>query len=339
MPTLRKPRQAVLGKGLPDRRIGNELPHRGADARIVVECSHANADRFRVARVRAEDRGSASSAKPLLAAGFRPPDAQRLLPADDLERSGSGVRLCGCRSTASPLTPLAVAVAGPDKRRRDFISNCTAVTSTGERELHAVTISHRVTCGRRAADGPPGYFDGQGDLQVNGQFVDWGAYSAGHAYTLALPLSGTVNLAVFNGYATGVKEPGWYADNVGALGARCGSGEPNGRAAKAPPFRVHVYWRFSFGPIAINSRDQSPRREIGGGRARLGFQSRFDLGDGRTDPGAHPVLVPPLARRRFVRLDFEQHRPLSGLVAGRAAARGGLRVTCVRASHRRLSLA
>lgn len=54
-----------------------------------------------------------------------------------------------------------------------------------------------------------------GDVQVNGQFVDWGAYSPQHAYSLTMPLSGTVNLAVFDGDAT--KDAAWYADNSGSL--------------------------------------------------------------------------------------------------------------------------
>ena len=68
-----------------------------------------------------------------------------------------------------------------------------------------------------------GYDDGQyvlgegfGDVQVNGQFVDWGAYSPQHTYSLTTALdAGTVNLAVFDGDAA--KEAGWYADNSGSL--------------------------------------------------------------------------------------------------------------------------
>jgi hypothetical protein len=56
-----------------------------------------------------------------------------------------------------------------------------------------------------------------GDLMVGGQFVDWGAYSANHAYsyTAALP-SGSLNLAVFDGQS-GVPVPSWYGDNSGSL--------------------------------------------------------------------------------------------------------------------------
>ncbi len=58
----------------------------------------------------------------------------------------------------------------------------------------------------------------QGDLQINGQFVDWGAYSPYHAYTLAMSLSGTVNLGVFDGdWTTNTKNSAWYTDNVGSL--------------------------------------------------------------------------------------------------------------------------
>jgi hypothetical protein len=65
----------------------------------------------------------------------------------------------------------------------------------------------------------PGYDLGPnfGDLQVGGQFVDWGAYNGGHAYsyTAALP-GGSLNLAVFDGQ-NGTPEPSWYGDNSGSL--------------------------------------------------------------------------------------------------------------------------
>jgi hypothetical protein len=60
---------------------------------------------------------------------------------------------------------------------------------------------------------------GFGDVQVNGGFVGWGAYSDTHAYSyLATGLSGTVNLAVFDGDSTtNTKDAGWYGDNSGSL--------------------------------------------------------------------------------------------------------------------------
>ncbi len=60
--------------------------------------------------------------------------------------------------------------------------------------------------------------EGFGDVQVNDAFVNWGAYTDTHAYTLAMPLSGTVNLGVFDGNSnTNTKDLGWYGDNVGSL--------------------------------------------------------------------------------------------------------------------------
>ena len=61
--------------------------------------------------------------------------------------------------------------------------------------------------------------EGFGDVQVNGNFVNWGAYSASHAYSLSTTLSGPVNLAVFDGYSdTNIKGPAdWYGDNFGSL--------------------------------------------------------------------------------------------------------------------------
>jgi hypothetical protein len=60
--------------------------------------------------------------------------------------------------------------------------------------------------------------EGFGDVQVNGNFVDWGAFSASHAYGLSTTLPGSVNLAVFDGDSnTNTKVPAWYGDNVGTL--------------------------------------------------------------------------------------------------------------------------
>ncbi|MGE5098051.1 MAG: hypothetical protein ACM3SO_23145 [Betaproteobacteria bacterium] len=58
------------------------------------------------------------------------------------------------------------------------------------------------------------------DVQVDDNFVDWGAYNAGHNYcvTQSLALGQALNLAVFDGDGvSGVKQPGWYGDNVGSL--------------------------------------------------------------------------------------------------------------------------
>lgn len=58
------------------------------------------------------------------------------------------------------------------------------------------------------------------DVQIDGQFLDWGAYSDSHDYctTGALALGQSLNLAVFDGYGfTNTKEAGWYGDNSGSL--------------------------------------------------------------------------------------------------------------------------
>jgi len=58
-----------------------------------------------------------------------------------------------------------------------------------------------------------------GDVQVNGQFVDWGAYSTTHKYCTMVTLAdgATVNLRVFDGTSDGTQNVGWYSDNVGML--------------------------------------------------------------------------------------------------------------------------
>lgn len=56
----------------------------------------------------------------------------------------------------------------------------------------------------------------QGDLMVDGNFVNWGAYNPSHTYSITLPLDGTVNLGVLDGNADGLYAP-YYSDNVGSL--------------------------------------------------------------------------------------------------------------------------
>ena len=57
-----------------------------------------------------------------------------------------------------------------------------------------------------------------GDLQVNGQFVNWGAYNVNHAYSVTVPitsLSVDFGLRIFDGQS-GVPQA-WYGDNTGEL--------------------------------------------------------------------------------------------------------------------------
>ncbi len=57
-----------------------------------------------------------------------------------------------------------------------------------------------------------------GDVQVDGNFVNWGALTSSHAYSLDTTLSGSVNLSVFDGDSTtNTKEAAWYGDNSGSL--------------------------------------------------------------------------------------------------------------------------
>jgi hypothetical protein len=53
-----------------------------------------------------------------------------------------------------------------------------------------------------------------GDVQVNGQFIDWGAYNTDHKYCSVVTLAqgATLSLQVFDG-----TDPAGYADNAGTL--------------------------------------------------------------------------------------------------------------------------
>lgn len=70
-------------------------------------------------------------------------------------------------------------------------------------------------------NGYPGLGEGFGDVEVNQQFVDWGAYSPSQAYSLAVASPGSsINLRVFDGDANSgpdATNAGWYGDNSGSL--------------------------------------------------------------------------------------------------------------------------
>jgi hypothetical protein len=135
--------QTVVGQWLPTGRVCDELSNGRADSRVIVERSHADADRFGVTGIRPVDRRSAFSAEPLFSTVGRLPHPQRFLTGDDPERSRSGMCLRRGRSTTSPLTSFAVAVARPHQRRRDLVADSAAITPTGERKPHGPAGSHR----------------------------------------------------------------------------------------------------------------------------------------------------------------------------------------------------
>jgi len=70
--------------------------------------------------------------------------------------------------------------------------------------------------------------EGEFDLQIDGTFVNWGAYNPAHQYSYLYPGAGNpVNLAVFDGDSnTGTKNLGWYGDNNGIIAVQiyeCGA--------------------------------------------------------------------------------------------------------------------
>ena len=66
-------------------------------------------------------------------------------------------------------------------------------------------------------DAPYGGFPGGLlDVQVDNNFVDWGAYATSHEYTQSyVGNNASVNFRVFDGVVDPI--PGWYTDNVGSL--------------------------------------------------------------------------------------------------------------------------
>lgn len=66
--------------------------------------------------------------------------------------------------------------------------------------------------------GWPGIGSTWGELEINGATPNWGAYSASHVYTTTLNgASGSLNLAIFDGYTGSGPVADWYGDNSGSL--------------------------------------------------------------------------------------------------------------------------
>src|SRR5947207_4820997 len=132
---------SVVGDRLPGRGVGDELADARPDAGIVVEGSHADADRIGVARIAAEERGATVAAEPFLAAAVRLPHAKPVLTRDDPKCAGCGVRIRRrCRATPA-LAALAVAVAGDGERRSHLEPNGPAVAASCEAKLRH--LAHR----------------------------------------------------------------------------------------------------------------------------------------------------------------------------------------------------
>jgi len=74
------------------------------------------------------------------------------------------------------------------------------------------------------------YFLGAGefDLQVNGTFIDWGAYNTAHTYSYLYAGTGSpVNFLVFDGDSNVSQiNQGWYGDNTGSLSVNIYSCDP-----------------------------------------------------------------------------------------------------------------
>ncbi len=60
---------------------------------------------------------------------------------------------------------------------------------------------------------------GEFDLQLNGEFINWGTYNTSHVYNYDYIGTGnTVNFIIFDGYSdVPTLIPSWYGDNSGSL--------------------------------------------------------------------------------------------------------------------------
>jgi hypothetical protein len=91
-------------------------------------------------------------------------------------------------------------------------------TNVGHNVADAEYTSTSTPAWTEHMQGYPGLGEDEMDVQVGGQFIDWGTYNSSHSYTYAFaPTStGPVNFRVFDGMA-GIANAGWYGDNDGSL--------------------------------------------------------------------------------------------------------------------------
>src|SRR5688572_27689778 len=133
-------RQAVVGDGLPGRRVGDVLVVRGAHAGVAVEGAHADADRVGVVGIAAEQGRAAGRAEGLLEAVVGRVRGDELLAARDPEGARRGPGAERGRAACAALAAHAVAVAGVLGRGGELVANAAAHAATGERQVHAARV-------------------------------------------------------------------------------------------------------------------------------------------------------------------------------------------------------
>src|ERR687896_511476 len=132
--------QAVVGDGLPGRRVSDVLPVRGPDAGVGVEGAHPDADDVVVVGVAAEEGGPAGGAEGLLEAVGGRVHSDELLSARDLERAGRDAGADRGGGAAAALAAGAVAVAGEIGRGGEPVADTPAHAAAGEGEGHAARV-------------------------------------------------------------------------------------------------------------------------------------------------------------------------------------------------------
>lgn len=132
-----RPWKAVVGERFPRRRVGDELPHRRANAGVFVERPQPDADRLWVADVRAEYRQPAIATEPLTIAVRRLPTSQIFLTGHDPEGAGNRVRLRRCATVRVHRSSSALGLRGPRSRGRRSQPACdrSSVVHVGHARL------------------------------------------------------------------------------------------------------------------------------------------------------------------------------------------------------------
>lgn len=142
---------------------------------------------------------------------------------DQNENGLSGWRLTLKGETVNDFTLMANSILGANTDSLIALNSYLATisgtwTNVGHNDADAEYTSTSTPVWTEHMQGYPGLGEDEMDVQVGGQFIDWGTYNSGHSYTYAFtPTStGPVNFRVFDGTA-GVANAGWYGDNDGAL--------------------------------------------------------------------------------------------------------------------------
>src|SRR5436190_16950038 len=128
-------RQAVVRELLPGRARGDEEVELRMDSRVAVERPEADRDLVALRPLVAEQARAADRAERLHASAVRPVDADQLLAREQAEALARDAPLGSAKRARVLAATRAVAVVGPEERRRDLKPDAAAEARSAQRVL------------------------------------------------------------------------------------------------------------------------------------------------------------------------------------------------------------